>query len=397
MSRILFTTQAAYGHFHPLVPLAKALKEAGHDVAFATAESFRPAVEASGFRCFPAGMDFLLTATIDWGATFPVMADVDPEEQLAHVIGLLWGKVTAERMVPDLVAIAEDWPPDLIVRENCEFGGCVAAELLGIPHAVVNVTAFSLVEDAKDLLDENLAQVRSDVGLPPDPESAMRYRHLVMYFAPPSLQDPELTSMAHAHALRTVPFDRSGPEDLPAWMGELPERPTVTMTLGTVYSYLHRLFDAAIEGLKNEPVNLILAIGRDEDPARFDPLPDNVYVERYIPQSLLFPHCDVVVSHTGFGTLMAAVAHGLPHVMIPLTADQPHTARRSEALGFAEVVPPTEVTPERLREAVMRVLDSDAHREAVHKVRTEWLELSGVERGVELVEGLVDRSSASRT
>ena len=57
MARILFTTLPATGHFHPLVPLARAAVAAGHEVAFATPASFCPTVEAVGFRCFPAGFD----------------------------------------------------------------------------------------------------------------------------------------------------------------------------------------------------------------------------------------------------------------------------------------------------------------------------------------------------
>ena len=391
MSRILFTTQPAYGHFHPLVPLAKALEASGHEVAFATSESFCPVVEASGFRCFPAGLDWLLTGALDWIETFPEMAGVPPEQSIPFSVGHLWGKVTAERTAPDLLALAETWPPDVIVRENCEFGSCVAAELLGIPHAAVNVTAFRVVEDASYLLDPRLAELRSDFGLPPDPESAMRYRHMVLFFAPPSLQDPELTSLPHAYPLRADPFDRSGTEDLPEWVAGLPDRPTVYMTLGTVFSRHRKFFDAAIEALRDQPVNLVLTIGRDEDPTQFDPLPANVYVERYIPQSLLFPRCDLVISHAGFNTLMAAVGHGLPQVMIPLAADQPNNARRAASLGFAKVVQHADVTPQRLREAVLEVLHTPSYRTAAEEVRREWLGLPGIERGVELLEGLAAR------
>ncbi|MEZ4572343.1 MAG: hypothetical protein R2849_18910 [Thermomicrobiales bacterium] len=55
--RVLFTTHATSGHFHPLVPLAKALEAAEHEVAFVTSEFFRQSVEASGFECLPGGYD----------------------------------------------------------------------------------------------------------------------------------------------------------------------------------------------------------------------------------------------------------------------------------------------------------------------------------------------------
>ena len=57
--RILFTTHPAYGHFHPLLPLAGAARAAGHDVAFATSAMFRSVIEGAGFTAFDAGLEWL--------------------------------------------------------------------------------------------------------------------------------------------------------------------------------------------------------------------------------------------------------------------------------------------------------------------------------------------------
>lgn len=55
--RVLFTSTPGYGHFHPLVPIARALAAVGHAVAFACPTSFVATIEAAGFRAFPAGFD----------------------------------------------------------------------------------------------------------------------------------------------------------------------------------------------------------------------------------------------------------------------------------------------------------------------------------------------------
>ena len=57
--RFLFTTIPGSGHFHPLVPTARALRRRGHDVAFATSPTFAPAIEAAGFEAHPAGPAWL--------------------------------------------------------------------------------------------------------------------------------------------------------------------------------------------------------------------------------------------------------------------------------------------------------------------------------------------------
>jgi UDP:flavonoid glycosyltransferase YjiC (YdhE family) len=55
--KFLFTSQPLFGHFHAMVPLALALKEQGHEVAFATGQSFGSTVQRVGLRHFPCGLD----------------------------------------------------------------------------------------------------------------------------------------------------------------------------------------------------------------------------------------------------------------------------------------------------------------------------------------------------
>jgi len=94
-----------------------------------------------------------------------------------------------------------------------------------------------------------------------------------------------------------------------------------------------------------------------------------------------------VVSHGGSGTLMATLAHGLPSVLLPLGADQPHNAARAQALGLARTLGAATATPDQIRSGVEDVLRD---REALHRARLvadEIRSLSGVEQVVELLEG----------
>src|SRR5262249_49158098 len=119
---------------------AQALRSVGHEVRFATAPSFHPAVEHSGFAAFAAGFDRERDGSNARYAKSQVELEelpvVGPERTLYRIHKLFAG-LYAEAMIPDLLAIAAAWQPDAIVREVAEFGGCVAAELLGIPHASV--------------------------------------------------------------------------------------------------------------------------------------------------------------------------------------------------------------------------------------------------------------------
>ncbi len=388
--RVLFTTQPAVGHFHPLVPLARALVDAGHTVAFATAPSFCPTVASAGFRAFPAGLDWLESEA---ERAFPELRGM-----ASPVPYWAFAGVTAQRMVPDLLAFAESWRPDVLVHESAEFGAPVAAERLGLPHAMAGPPDLPMFE-RPDLLQRRfgapLADLRRAHGLQPDPDLTALHRYLTLAAVPPRFLHDTAWVSPVTHFLRPVPFDRTGDEGLPAWVGELPPRPTVYVTLGTVFNRTtaqgsgHGLFRAIIAGLRDEPANLVLTVGRNVDPARFGPQPPGVRVERYIPQTLLLPHCAAVIAHGGFNTVMAALDGGLPLVLLPLGADQPHNARRCAALGVGRVLAPDARTLGAIREAVRAVLVDPAYRREAARLREELRALPGPGVAVTLLERLV--------
>jgi MGT family glycosyltransferase len=233
-----------------------------------------------------------------------------------------------------------------------------------------------------------LDRVRRGFGLPPDPELTMLARYLHLSFVPPRYQDPQSPLPPTAHALRHVSFDQSGDESLPGWVAALPDRPTVYATLGTGGHRASALFVAIIAALREEPVNLIVTIGRNGDPADFGDQPANVHIERYIPQTQLFPFCDLVIAHGGWGTTLGALAFGLPLVQMPITADQPQNAERCAALRVGRVIASHERTPEVIRAAVRAVLGDGGYRERAERVRDEMAALPGPEYAVGLLERL---------
>lgn len=86
---------------------------------------------------------------------------------------------------------------------------------------------------------------------------------------------------------------------------------------------------------------------------------------------------------------MAALAHGLPLVVIPIAADQPLNAERVVALGLGRVVEREERTPEGIRMAVRAVLRDPGYGERVRQLRDQVTTLPGPEHGVTLLERLV--------
>jgi MGT family glycosyltransferase len=235
----------------------------------------------------------------------------------------------------------------------------------------------------------DLDGLRAAYGLPPDPRLEMLYRHLYLACLPPSFLGPELTIPLPVRFLRPEPFDRLEGEMLPTWIDELPRRRTVHASLGTIYNRTPGIFEDILAALRDEPVNLLLAIGRDQDPDRFGPQPPNARIERYLPHAELLPRCDAVITHGGYGSVMACLSAGVPMVVLPLGGgDQVGNARRCAALGVARVLPADRRTPDDIRAAVREVLANLHYRERARQLQEQIRALPGPDDAVGLLEQL---------
>ena len=403
--RVLFTTQPAASHWYQLVPLAQALESAGHEVAFASTPGFCPTIEAKGFRTFRAGADETEEEAKQ------IREQVARSEELPPQVPAMrygFAGIRADRALPDLLDIIRDWHPHVVVREHTEFAGCVAAERAGIPHATYQLAAPALFffRAVEEPLNRLLASVGLPSGTPGKPADTL-YRYLLLYPRPSSLWNPEVPVPSTMHAFRYTSFKQSAEEALPEWVAELEEqpdaqgerRPTVYATLGTVNNDRTDIVSAILEGLREEPINLMLTVGRNGDPLEFGEQPANVHVERFIPQNLLLPQCDLVVTHGGSGTMLDALSHGLPMVIIPIAADQPVNAQLCVELGVARVVTPEGRTEMELaheiRKAAQEVLREPRYRQNAQRLQREMEELPGLEYPVALLETLAAERTKS--
>jgi UDP:flavonoid glycosyltransferase YjiC (YdhE family) len=343
--RVLCTCVPGYGHFHPMVPIAKALQAAGHEVAFVTAERFCPRVVAAGFAAFPAGLNPGQMVE----RALQSFAGEDASQFGAH----MFAGVAAPAKLPELLRVVDAWRPGLVIHDVTDFAGPPAAAHAGVP-SVSHSLGPMFPPEFHRLADELV---------PHEPEA------LYLDICPPSLQSGDLPAVTQS--LRPVPFDAVAGETLPAWVDGLVAQPTVYVTLGTLDNEAPGVIEAAVEGLRDEPLNVVVTVGPSRDPEELGPQPANVHVARYVPQSLLLPHCDAVVAHGGSGTTLAALANGLPMVLLPQGANQFWNAERCASLGVAVRLLRDEISAGAVRNAVRRVLGEAAFRARAGEVAGE--------------------------
>lgn len=395
--RYLFSTLSGYGHIHPLIPLARALREAGNQIAFAAREHARSRIEQIGFDFFPMGEAYDSDAEYQQFKHERDARPVDFDGELFIYTKLFCG-ITPRLNLPALVEIGKTWKPELFIREGGEYGAVIAAEHLGLPHATV---AFTTALRGMLLFENDAASqlnpIREKWGLARDPNLESLYRYLYLASVPSSFGASEIGFAAKnsslprtTHFIRPQIFDNPATEELPAWFAKLPAQPTIYVTLGTEVNseptLYPRVMQTLINGLRDAPYNLIVTIGRDQDPADFGAQPPNVHIEPYIPQSLLLPHCDVFVMHGGSNSMLAAFEVGIPLVVIPLIADQFFNAHIVEKQKLGRVIQLDTLTPETIRAAVTDVLENQMYRQNIARVQTETRALPDLNYAVELIE-----------
>ncbi len=375
--RVLFTFAGGNGHFRPLLPIARALVEAGHTVAFTGEPMMVPIVEAAGFPAFPSGPN--LGSKGERHPLLPVDKDREDADLRDGFV-----RRTAPRRAEDVLALCEHWSPDLLVCDEADHGAMIVAEKLGLPHATVLVTATGALIRA-ELIDDALNEVRAAHGLPPQRDLEMATRHLVLSPFPASFRDPRFPLPSTTWPFHT-PVPGRGP--VPEWQVE--GRPTLYFTLGTIFNTESGdLFARALAGLRDVDATCVVTVGNLIDPAEFGPQPEHIHLAKYLPQDDVLPYCDAVLSHGGSGSLLGAITHGLPMVLLPMGADQPHNGDRVGELGLGTVLDVIHATPEDIRDAVTSALREPSYRDAAGRLRDEVTAYPPPEKTVPLLEGLL--------
>ncbi|GGM57326.1 hypothetical protein GCM10012275_30530 [Longimycelium tulufanense] len=351
MARILFTAHSSVGHVRALVPAARIAAEHGHTVALAAPEAAAAEVAAHGVAHLPAGLDMRQAVLEDVG---PV-ADLPHEERVHAVHHHGFAGRPAPAMAADLVRLASEFKPEVIVREPTEFGGYLAAELLGLPHVTLaaNGGTPGIVNEA---LLVRLGEHHEALGVLVEPSVAVLYRYLHGVLMPPAF-DPSEATIPNACFYQQTSPRRLG-ERLPEWVADLdPARPVVLAALGTTgdnMSETPALLRRIGRALDQLDVNAVLVAGKH---LTGEDVPGSrVRVVEWIAQPLMLEIADLFLTHAGFNSVRESLRAGVPLVAVPRSAEQPQNAARCQELGVAQVTQPSEATATAIHDACAEVL-----------------------------------------
>jgi UDP:flavonoid glycosyltransferase YjiC (YdhE family) len=255
-----------------------------------------------------------------------------------------------------------------VVHEDSEQGSWIAADALGVPYIALQATAWRGTRFR--LSEQPLNRLRTAHGLPEDPGLARWHRFGFLTTRPPGLHDPADPMPAGTRPIRPSAPDPSGGEP-PRWPSPDEGRPRVMVTMGTILAGRESAMAAILDGLEQLDVDVVAMVGHDLDPALLGPRRATTRVVRFMPLAELLESASLLVFHGGSGTMLAALAAGVPMVMLPVAADQPENAERCVAAGAATALASDARGAGEVRTAAAAVLANPSFAAAAGSLRDE--------------------------
>lgn len=387
MSRFLIVTWDGAGNLVPTLGIARRLVDAGHEVRLLGHRSIDERFGRHGWEFRPF-------------STAPEYDAVHPGD-LTQEMGFLVENVFFSAAVSaDTLSEINRTPTDAVLVDALMPSALCATEVSRAPTAALFHTAYCLFRGGP-LLEmisaalPMLATVRADLGLDaiagiPELHDRCRLRLVTsprefepsgdaaadVVFVGPVLDAP------HPKATDPAPTLHDGPD------------PLVLVSFSTSDMDQTEVLQRVLDGLAALEARVLVTTGPSVDPGSLR-VPANATVLGQVPHSAVLPAASVVVTHAGMGTVMAALAHGVPLVCMPMGRDQFFNAQRVAELGAGRFVP-SDAAGAVIADAVATVLADTTLRDGAKLMATEIAAYGGASAAVDALERLASESEAAR-
>ena len=411
--RFLFALPDMAGNAPPILEVARRLAARGHSVRMLAASSLRGQVEIRGCTYVP------FHHAPDQHGTLGEPWKKEGVTEFAWVGDhLMFGPALG--FARDLLDELEANPADAAVIDTMIPGALLGAEAAGIASAVMVHSIYMLPAPGLPAFGMGLFPPRSWIGRTRD--GLVRALMLRVFAkglgalnkARAELKLEPLKSIWDAThkadrvmVMTSASFDFKAqelppnvryvgpqlePEAVSGWESPWPTsdpRPLVLVGLSTSQQGQEPLLRKIIEVLSGMDVRALVTTGPAIDPARFDPA-DNVVLRSFVPHANVMPEVALVITHAGHGTVIRALAAGVPLVCIPMGRDQYDVAARVVWHGMG-VKLSARVRAPALKGAIETVLADERFKEATRRIAKSISQETAGDLAVRELEALASR------
>jgi UDP:flavonoid glycosyltransferase YjiC (YdhE family) len=376
------------GHAFPAIALGRKLTERGHEVAVQTWSKWREHVERERME-FHAAPEYQVFPTRERplrpyeavvravGETRPLVAELKPDVVVSDILTLAPALAAELEQRPWATLVPHVYPPPDPDVPPFGLGAMPPRGALGKAgwRMLSGVMQAGLERGRRELNG-----TRERVGLPPLPHPHGGISpQLCMVATFPQLEYPRTWPSS---VYVTGPLAWEPPSD----DVELPEGsgPLVLVAPSTSQDRGLDLVRTALRALAPLPVRVLATSNRPI--ARRPAVPPNAKLVEWLSYSRTMPHADLVVCHGGHGTLMRALANGVPVVSVPAAGDMAENASRVQWAGAGLSLPKRLLSALSLRLVVERVLGDGRYRDRARALSRWAHDNDGAVRAAELVE-----------
>jgi UDP:flavonoid glycosyltransferase YjiC (YdhE family) len=325
--KFLFITTGSQATFYAVAPLATAARNAGHEVILAAHEPWMETVEAIGVPtvAFTAEPIRHFMKTVRPGKALMFPKELGDEEMLGQGRG--FARMACAGL-DALLALVEDWTPDLVIGSSMSYSAGLLATRLKVPYVRQAEYLAIPITGIDPGAEEELRPELERLGLTelPDPS-------LFIDVTPPSLRP------SHDPAAQPMRWIPSNPQRrLEPWMYTRPKgRHRVLITSGfrslmfrtpgwSMPRLVDQLSKAGAEVLIAASPGAAERFGAELGDARVG----------WIPVDVVAPTCDLAVHHGGGTTATTFMANGVPQLIIP--ENPPEFPENYHRLAIAEAL-----------------------------------------------------------
>lgn len=351
MLKVLISPYAggSIAHVVRCLAIADSLRKHGHKILFSTTQTRKPFINQAGYDVFGRGH-----------------ADVNLNDEKDQTIGYF--KTHHSQFIDwlnDEIKAAEFFKPDIIVNSPSFFGPLVAHKLkipyigvinaqwlmefkglLGLgksenrlDHAILRRIGKPIF--AKRFDDVYMAQIKdfySQLKIPYIPEKRIDLHRHNPFLIPgiPEFEPIETGKRSDVHYIgplfwRGFEKEKFDPAELFTDFGK---KPLVYVSLGGSI-FRKKSYDQLIEALiKQQDWNILLSLGPNFPRSLFPADRPHCVIRSFVPGLLACQYADLVINTASHGTVMQALWHGKPLVVVPYNIDQATIANRLVELGL---------------------------------------------------------------
>jgi UDP:flavonoid glycosyltransferase YjiC (YdhE family) len=265
------------------------------------------------------------------------------------------------------------------------FGGCevAATPFVALHHSLPGAAWSGPRRDQFEALIGPVNEVRRSMGLDSVSDfgelMSLPAAHIVPTAARLDIPAPWPLPMHYVGPLQPT----GGPDDA---IPVLPER-FVLVSFSTTWQRQVDVLQRTIDALAPLDRPVVVTTGPSVDPSELTAAANTIVVSE-LPHPLILDRVDVVLTHAGHGTVLSALAAGVPLVCMPMGRDQHDVAGRVVAVGAGVALDPHDIGPE-LLSAVLEVVGERRFIDAATEIARSIANHGGLHGAL----AVIDRSS----